>query len=156
MKTQYGFHFILNFLLQLSDEEEEIASKRIVRSAKEKRYEEMYGLVKKIRTFRKNNDMSNILDCEFYTLMLEIALPLQYIKFSVDLRFRKLNEGPPESITGDSKGGKGCNTDFLPQDFSSTGTVCQPAMGKQKEPQQNQLQELGYDETKTQKIHKGL
>lgn len=36
----------------------------MVKSAREKRYEEMHSLVKKIKTFRKNNDMSNILDCK--------------------------------------------------------------------------------------------
>ena len=55
---------IRSYDLQLSDDEEEEVGKRIVRSAKEKRYEEMVGLIKKIRNFRKNNDMSNLLDCE--------------------------------------------------------------------------------------------
>ncbi|KAJ1524292.1 hypothetical protein ONE63_010803 [Megalurothrips usitatus] len=42
-----------------SDEEED--TKRIVRSAKEKRYEEITNLIKQIRNFKKNKDMSSLL-----------------------------------------------------------------------------------------------
>lgn len=45
--------------MQFSDEEEE--TKRIVRSTKEKRYEELTNLIKQIRNFKKIKDMSSML-----------------------------------------------------------------------------------------------
>lgn len=50
----------MNFInFQFSDEEEE--TKRIVRSTKEKRYEELMNLIKQIRNFKKIKDMSSML-----------------------------------------------------------------------------------------------
>jgi hypothetical protein len=49
--------YILNF--QFSDEEEE--TKRVVRSAKEKRYEDLTNIMKQIRNFKKIKDMSSML-----------------------------------------------------------------------------------------------
>lgn len=45
--------------LQFSDDEEEV--KRVVRSAKEKRYEELTNIIKQIRNFKKIKDMSSML-----------------------------------------------------------------------------------------------
>ncbi|KDR11509.1 hypothetical protein L798_14577, partial [Zootermopsis nevadensis] len=47
------------FIFQFSDEEEE--TKRIVRSAKEKRYEDLTNIMKQIRNFKKIKDMSSML-----------------------------------------------------------------------------------------------
>lgn len=47
------------YLFQFSDEEED--TKRVVRSAKEKRYEEITNLIKQIRNFKKIKDMSSLL-----------------------------------------------------------------------------------------------
>ena len=49
--------YIFNF--QFSDEEEE--TKRVVRSAKEKRYEDLTNIMKQIRNFKKIKDMSSML-----------------------------------------------------------------------------------------------
>lgn len=46
--------------MQFSDDEEEV--KRVVRSAKEKRYEELTNLIKQIRNFKKIKDMSSMLN----------------------------------------------------------------------------------------------
>lgn len=45
--------------LQFSDDEEE--TKRVVRSTKEKRYEEIANIIKLIRNFKKIKDMSSML-----------------------------------------------------------------------------------------------
>merc|ERR1711874_232167 len=41
-------------------DDEEADSRRIVRSAKEKRYEELNNIIKDIRNFKKNKDMSRL------------------------------------------------------------------------------------------------
>lgn len=46
-------------MLQFSDDEEEV--KRVVRSAKEKRYEELTNIIKQIRNYKKIKDMSSML-----------------------------------------------------------------------------------------------
>jgi putative cell wall-binding protein len=68
-----GNHSILNF--QFSDEEEE--TKRVVRSAKEKRYEDLTNIMKQIRNFKKIKDMSsmlsskcNLLSCTWWFSMV--------------------------------------------------------------------------------------
>lgn len=59
----------------LSDEEED--TKRVVRSAKEKRYEELENLIKNVRNFKKNKDMSNLLSSfEDLTRAYQKALPV--------------------------------------------------------------------------------
>lgn len=45
--------------MQFSDDEEE--TKRVVRSTKEKRYEEIANLIKLIRNYKKIKDMSSML-----------------------------------------------------------------------------------------------
>lgn len=46
-------------MVQFSDDEEEI--KRVVRSTKEKRYEELTNIIKQIRNYKKIKDMSSML-----------------------------------------------------------------------------------------------
>jgi translation initiation factor 3 subunit C len=53
--------YIFNF--QFSDEEEE--TKRVVRSAKEKRYEDLTNIMKQIRNFKKIKDMSSMLSSKY-------------------------------------------------------------------------------------------
>lgn len=48
------------YQFQFSDDEEEV--KRVVRSAKEKRYEELTSIIKQIRNFKKIKDMSSMLN----------------------------------------------------------------------------------------------
>jgi translation initiation factor 3 subunit C len=57
------------FNFQFSDEEEE--TKRVVRSAKEKRYEDLTNIMKQIRNFKKIKDMSSMLSskCNFFPFM---------------------------------------------------------------------------------------
>lgn len=50
---------------QFSDDEEEV--KRVVRSAKEKRYEELANNIKQIRNFKKIKDMSSMLNSKFWS-----------------------------------------------------------------------------------------
>ncbi|XP_055325708.1 eukaryotic translation initiation factor 3 subunit C [Sitodiplosis mosellana] len=58
-----------------SDEEEEV--KRVVRSMKEKRYEDLTNIIKNIRNYRKIKDMSNILqNFEDLTRAHQKALPV--------------------------------------------------------------------------------
>lgn len=52
-------------LLQYSDDEEE--TRRVVRSTKEKRYEEIINLVKLIKNYKKIKDMSCMLSSMCYT-----------------------------------------------------------------------------------------
>lgn len=60
---------------QFSDEEEEV--KRVVRSTKEKRYEELSNLIKTIRNHRKIKDMASILQSfEDLTRAYQKALPV--------------------------------------------------------------------------------
>ncbi|CAD6239672.1 GSCOCG00008755001-RA-CDS [Cotesia congregata] len=59
-----------------SDEEEE--TKRVVRSTKEKRYEDLKNSIKLIRNYKKNKDMSSMLTCfeelqKFYTRALPVV-----------------------------------------------------------------------------------
>lgn len=54
---------------QFSDEEED--TKRVVRSAKEKRYEELKNTIKQLRNFKKIKDMSSMLSSK-YNVTLEI------------------------------------------------------------------------------------
>lgn len=49
----------ISISLQFSDDEEE--TKRVVRSTKEKRYEEIANLIKLIRNYKKIKDMSSML-----------------------------------------------------------------------------------------------
>jgi len=61
--------------LQFSDDEEE--QKRIVRSAKEKRFEELKDLIRQIKNFKKIKDLSNMLTCfEDLTKAYQKALPV--------------------------------------------------------------------------------
>lgn len=48
---------------QPSDDEEEV--KRVVRSAKEKRYEELTNIIKQIRNYKKIKDMSSMLNSKY-------------------------------------------------------------------------------------------
>lgn len=58
-----------------SDDEEE--QKRIVRSAKEKRFEELKDLIRQIKNFKKIKDLSNMLTCfEDLTKAYQKALPV--------------------------------------------------------------------------------
>lgn len=60
---------------QFSDEEEEV--KRVVRSQKEKRYEDLSNLIKAIRNHRKIKDMASILQSfEDLTRAYQKALPV--------------------------------------------------------------------------------
>ncbi|XP_074111187.1 eukaryotic translation initiation factor 3 subunit C-like [Cotesia typhae] len=59
-----------------SDDEEE--TKRVVRSTKEKRYEDLKNSIKFIRNYKKNKDMSSMLSCfeelqKFYTRALPVV-----------------------------------------------------------------------------------
>ena len=54
-----------NFLAH-SDDEEEV--KRVVRSAKEKRFEEMTNIIKKIKNFKKNRDLHSLYNSEYAAL----------------------------------------------------------------------------------------
>lgn len=59
-------HLIENcysFLLQFSDDDED--PKRVVRSTKEKRYEELSNVIKQIRNFKKIKDMSSMLSSKY-------------------------------------------------------------------------------------------
>jgi hypothetical protein len=79
IKNDIYWYIILMENNPLSNEDEE-SGKRIVRSAKEKRYEEMLGHVKKIKNFKKNNDMSNILECKLiFSLYFLIELNIQIL-----------------------------------------------------------------------------
>ena len=63
------------FYLQFSDDEEE--QKRIVRSAKEKRFEELKDLIRQIKNFKKIKDLSNMLTCfEDLAKAYQKALPV--------------------------------------------------------------------------------
>lgn len=55
----YDFSLIIFENQQFSDEEEEV--KRVVRSTKEKRYEEISNIIKNIRNYKKIKDMASIL-----------------------------------------------------------------------------------------------
>ena len=67
-----NLHF---FYLQFSDDEEE--QKRIVRSAKEKRFEELKDLIRQIKNFKKIKDLSNMLTCfEDLAKAYQKALPV--------------------------------------------------------------------------------
>lgn len=73
MKTKIYSMFL--FCLQFSDEEEEV--KRVVRSTKEKRYEDLSNLIKAIRNHRKIKDMASILQSfEDLTRAYQKALPV--------------------------------------------------------------------------------
>ena len=66
----------LKILLQFSDDEDE--GKRIVRSAKEKRYEELNNVIKNAKNFKKNKDMASLLTsfedlCKAYTKALPVV-----------------------------------------------------------------------------------
>lgn len=50
------FHYLLQ---QFSEDEED--TKRVVRSAKEKRYEELKNIIKNIKNYKKNKDMASLL-----------------------------------------------------------------------------------------------
>lgn len=61
--------------LQFSDEEEEV--KRVVRSTKEKRYEDISNLIKAIRNHKKIKDMASIITSfEDLTRAYQKALPV--------------------------------------------------------------------------------
>ena len=49
----------LFYLQQFSEDEED--TKRVVRSAKEKRYEELKNIIKNIKNYKKNKDMASLL-----------------------------------------------------------------------------------------------
>lgn len=51
------------FLFQFSDEEED--TKRVVRSAKEKRYEDLKSIIKQLRNYKKIKDMSSMLSSKY-------------------------------------------------------------------------------------------
>ncbi|KAG7174371.1 Eukaryotic translation initiation factor 3 subunit C-like [Homarus americanus] len=58
--------------------EDEEDTKRIVRSAKEKRYEELKNIIRSIKNYKKNKDMSNLLSsfedlCRSYTKTLPVV-----------------------------------------------------------------------------------
>lgn len=84
-----------NFMAQLSDDEED--AKRVVRSAKVKRYEELNSVIKNIKNFRKNKDLANLHSsfeelCRVYTKALPVIekedggkIPRFYIRCLVDL-----------------------------------------------------------------------
>ena len=73
LNKNYTYH--LSFHLQFSDDEEE--QKRIVRSAKEKRFEELKDLIRQIKNFKKIKDLSNMLTCfEDLTKAYQKALPV--------------------------------------------------------------------------------
>lgn len=59
LPCRYIIKITRNISLQFSDDEEE--TKRIVRSTKEKRYEEIANLIKLIRNYKKIKDMSSML-----------------------------------------------------------------------------------------------
>lgn len=68
-------HFCVINKTQFSDEEEEV--KRVVRSTKEKRYEELSNLIKTIRNHRKIKDMASIIQSfEDLTRAYQKALPV--------------------------------------------------------------------------------
>lgn len=48
-----------SFPQQFSEDEED--TKRVVRSAKEKRYEELKNIIKNIKNYKKNKDMASLL-----------------------------------------------------------------------------------------------
>lgn len=50
---------VSNFIHQFSEDEED--TKRVVRSAKEKRYEELKNIIKNIKNYKKNKDMASLL-----------------------------------------------------------------------------------------------
>ena len=56
-----------NFMASLSDEEEDV--KRYVRTAKEKRYEELNNVIKNIKNYKKNKDLANLLKSKFYFIL---------------------------------------------------------------------------------------
>lgn len=65
----------MHFKLQFSDEEEEV--RRVVRSTKEKRYEEITNSIKAIRNHRKIKDMASLLQSfEDLTRAYQKALPV--------------------------------------------------------------------------------
>lgn len=66
---------ILKMQLQFSDEEEEV--KRVVRSTKEKRYEDLLNHIRTIKNHRKIKDMSSILQTfEDLTKAYQKAMPV--------------------------------------------------------------------------------
>ena len=68
------FYFLL-FHLQFSDDEED--QKRIVLSAKEKRFEELKDIIRQIKNFKKIKDLSNMLSSfEDLTKAYQKALPV--------------------------------------------------------------------------------
>lgn len=47
-----------NYMAQISDDEED--TKRVVRSAKVKRYEEINKIIKNIKNYKKNKDLASL------------------------------------------------------------------------------------------------
>lgn len=54
----------VNFMnTRFSDDEED--TKRVVRSAKEKRYEELQNIIKNIKNYKKNKDLASLHSSEY-------------------------------------------------------------------------------------------
>lgn len=57
------------FLFQFSDDEEE--TKRVVRSNKEKRFEELTGIIRNLRNYKKIKDMSSMLSSKLIAFIFK-------------------------------------------------------------------------------------
>lgn len=61
-----------NFMARLSDDEED--AKRVVRSAKVKRYEELNSVIKNIKNYRKNKDLANLHSSKYKWSFLSVNI----------------------------------------------------------------------------------